>query len=82
MCIRDREHLHRITPTDPSTIQAGLLALDEKGDFGGFALQRGFNYVVALPDGEAEPNVKGEISDRVTVRGGMIYVVEAPYLMG
>ena len=80
-CRQAVEHLHRITPTDPTTIQAGFLALDEQGDFGGFALQRGFNYVVALPEGEAEPNVEGEITGRVALRGGTIYVVEAPHLL-
>jgi len=80
-CQQVVEHLRHITPTDPATIQAGLLALDEKGDFGGFALQRGFVYVVALPDGDAEPNVKGEITGRVGIRGGTIYIVEAPYLL-
>ena len=80
-CQQVVEHLRRITPTDPATIQAGLLALDEKGDFGGFALQRGFIYVVALPDGDAGPNVKGEITGRVGIRGGTIYIVEAPYLL-
>ena len=81
-CLQAVEHLRRVTPTDPATIQAGLLALDEKGDFGGFALQRGFTYVVALPDSEREPSVKGEITGRVAVRGGTIFVVEAPYLLG
>jgi len=76
------EHIRRHTPNDPTNIQAGLLALDEKGDFGGFALQRGFNYVVALPDREQEPNVRGEITDQVAVPGGVIYVVEAPFLLG
>jgi N4-(beta-N-acetylglucosaminyl)-L-asparaginase len=80
-CRQAVEHLRRITPTDPSTIQAGLLALDGDGNFGGFALQRGFNYVVGLPEGEREPDVEGEITDRVEVPGGTIYVVEAPFLM-
>lgn len=81
-CQQAVEHIHDRTPNDVSTIQAGLLALDQKGDFGGFALQRGFNYVVALPDSEPEPAVKGEITDRLSVNGGTIYVVEAPYLIG
>jgi len=80
-CQQAVEHLRRITPSDPTAIQAGLLALDEKGDFGGFALQRGFIYVVALPEGSAEPNVKGTITGQVGIRGGTIYVVEAPYLL-
>lgn len=80
-CQQAVEHIHNYTPTDPTAVQAGLLALDQKGDFGGFALQRGFNYVVALPAGEPEPAVKGEITIRAEVDGGVIYLVEAPYLL-
>ncbi len=81
-CQQAVEHIRRVTPNDPAEIQAGLLALDEKGNFGGYAIQRGFNYVVALPEADAEPSVKGRIADRVAIRGGVIYVVEAPYLLG
>ncbi|MDX1439832.1 MAG: N(4)-(beta-N-acetylglucosaminyl)-L-asparaginase [Rubricoccaceae bacterium] len=80
-CQQAVERIRRHTPTDPSTIQAGLLALDEKGDFGGFALQSGFNYVVALPDTHPEPTVKGEITDRVQLVDATIYLVEAPSLL-
>ncbi|MEL6616564.1 MAG: N(4)-(beta-N-acetylglucosaminyl)-L-asparaginase [Bacteroidota bacterium] len=73
------ERLHRVTPSDPSEIQAGLLALSSDGRVGGFALQPGFNYVVTLPDGAAEPD--GEITQRVPVPGGTTYVVEAPALL-
>lgn len=81
-CQQAVEHIHRNTPTDPTEIQAGLLAIDQKGDFGGYALQRGFNYVVALPESEPEPSVKGEITDSRAVQGGIIYLIEAPYIPG
>jgi N4-(beta-N-acetylglucosaminyl)-L-asparaginase len=81
-CRQAVEHLRRITPSDVSTIQAGLLAVDGKGNFGGFGLQKGFVYVVGLPDGEPEPSVGGVITDRIAVTGGTIYVVDAPYLLG
>lgn len=76
------ERIRRITPSDEKTIQAGLLAIDVNGNFGGFALQKGFNYVVALPKTEPEPAVAGQITDRISVEGGIIYLVEAPYLIG
>lgn len=81
-CRQAVEHIRRVTPSDPSEVQAGLLAVDRSGRFGGFALQKGFVYVVGLPDGAGEPDVAGTITDSVTVSGGTIYVVEAPYLIG
>lgn len=78
-CRQAVEHLHRITPTDPSEIQVGFLALNLQGQFGGYALQPGFNYVVALPEGTPEP--EGDITERVSVPEGMIYVVEAKALL-
>ncbi|NNF59645.1 MAG: N(4)-(beta-N-acetylglucosaminyl)-L-asparaginase [Rhodothermaceae bacterium] len=81
-CREAVEHLHRITPSDPSTIQAGLLALNRDGRFGGFALQPGFNYVVTLPSGAPEPAVDGTLTDRLSVPGGTTYVIEAPALLG
>ena len=80
-CQEAVEHLRRITPSDPTTIQAGLLALDANGNFGAFALQKGFNFVVGIPNGEPEPVMEGEVTDRVEVGDGTIYVVEAPFLM-
>ena len=81
-CREAVEHLHRITPSDPTTIQAGLLALDRDGRFGGFALQPGFNYVVTLPDGTPEPDRSGSITARVAAPGGTTYLIEAPALLG
>lgn len=74
------ERLRRVTPSNVSEIQAGFLALSLDGRVGGFALQPGFNYVVTLASGEAEP--EGEITERVSVPGGTTFVVEAPALLG
>lgn len=80
-CREAVEQIRRITPSNPAEIQAGLLAVDTNGRFGGFALQRGFNYVVGIPDGTAEPDVEGTIADRFPVTRGTILLVEAPSLM-
>ena len=74
------ERLRRATPRDPSTIQAGLLAMSAGGAVGGFALQPGFVFVATLPEGAPEP--EGRITARTPVVGGVTYTVEAEALMG
>lgn len=73
------ERIRRVTPTDPTTIQAGLLAMTPDGRVGGFALQPGFVYVAALPEGAPEP--EGAVTNRQPVAGGTLYTVEAAALL-
>lgn len=80
-CRQAVEHLRRVTPSDLATIQAGFLALDARGRFGGFALHKGFAYVVALPEGAPEPALDGAIAARVPVPRGTILLIEAPALL-
>ncbi|MEM1054629.1 MAG: N(4)-(beta-N-acetylglucosaminyl)-L-asparaginase [Bacteroidota bacterium] len=79
-CRQTVERLARITPSDASEVQAGLLAMTVDGQIGGFALQPGFVYVAALPEGTPEP--EGVIAHRTPVTGGTIYTVEAEALFG
>lgn len=74
------ERIRRKMQGDPATMQAGMLVLGRDGRVGGFALQKGFNYVVTVPEGAAMPLVEGAVSQRVAVPGGVTYLVEAPSL--
>jgi len=74
------ERIRRVTPSDVTAIQAGLLALSADGRFGGFALQPGFNHVVTLPEGTPEP--ERHVTRRTPVPGGTTYAVAAPSLQG
>ena len=73
--------LRRMLRVDPRERQAGLLALTPDGRVGGYALQRGFQYVVTVPDGAARPFVAGTIARETPVPGGVTYLVEAPSLL-
>ncbi|MEM6327440.1 MAG: hypothetical protein AAF791_10015, partial [Bacteroidota bacterium] len=79
-CRQTAERIARVTPTDPATIQAGLLAMTPRGEVGGFALQPGFVYVVALPKDAPEP--AGTITNRQPVTGATIYTVDAEAVFG
>ena len=65
---------------DPATMQAGLLALALDGTVGGFALQRGFQFTVTVPDGTPMPALAGTVVSQSSVPGGTSYLVEAPFL--
>lgn len=45
-CKEAVERIKKITPKDPKTIQVGFIALNKKGEFGGYALQKGFDFGV------------------------------------
>ena len=78
-CREAVERLRRVTPSDPSEVQVGLLALSRDGRVGGFALQPGFNYVVTLASGEPSPRARSPSAWHVP--GGTTFVVEAPALL-
>lgn len=40
------ERIYKNTPRDPKSIQVGFIALNKDGDFGAYALQKGFDYGV------------------------------------
>lgn len=76
------ERIRRKMLADPSTRQAGLLALSPDGRVGGFALQPGFRYVVTVADGVPAPIVAGHIVRQTDTPGGTTYLIDAPALLG
>ncbi|MBE2186927.1 MAG: N(4)-(beta-N-acetylglucosaminyl)-L-asparaginase [Rhodothermales bacterium] len=76
------ERIRRKMLADPSTRQAGLLALSSDGRVGGFALQPGFRYVVTVTVGAARPFEAGHVVREVTANGSTTYLVDAPALLG
>ncbi|MCC6818477.1 MAG: N(4)-(beta-N-acetylglucosaminyl)-L-asparaginase [Bacteroidia bacterium] len=44
------ERIKQITPRDPKSIQVGFIALNKKGEFGAYALQKGFDFGVNTND--------------------------------
>ncbi len=48
-CKKAVERIKEKTPRDPKNIQVGFIAINKKGEYGGYALHNGFDYGVTRP---------------------------------
>jgi N4-(beta-N-acetylglucosaminyl)-L-asparaginase len=48
-CKKAVERIAAVTPRDKKNIQVGFIAISKKGQYGGYALKKGFDYGVSLP---------------------------------
>lgn len=58
-CKKAVERILAITPQDPKKIQVGFIAISKNGEYGGYALQDGFDYGVTRSAGKTE-QIKAE----------------------
>ncbi len=72
------ERIGRVTPSDPSAIQIGVIALGPDGTVGAMGLQPGFVYVVTRPGTDPAPDAVGTVEDRIPVEGGVTFRIAAP----
>ena len=71
----------RVTPSDRTQIQVGVLVVGLDGAVGAAGLQPGFNYVVTRPGSNPEPRAPGRVTNRQPVPGGVTFTIEAPSVL-
>lgn len=49
-CKKAVERIKQITPCDPKTMQIGFIAINKHGEYGGYALQKGFDFGVTAKE--------------------------------